>query len=415
MNSIESTPIKPTPKPILEPTTIQNKPARFTFISTCPEIWGGSEELWWGAAQALLQANHEVAVFKTNVDRAHPKIRRLQTLGCRTHDLLKARVPIIGRAVNFVAPPRFQLTAARRQMIHLAVHLKRRQPDLVVISQGDNYDGLHFGNLCCLLRVPYVLVSQKAPEIFWPTDAIRLQRRQAFEGARRCFFVSRHNRRVTEEQTGCALPNAEVISNPCGVENCAPLAWPTAEPQTGAESEFRLACVARLYVLDKGQDILLRVLARPHWKARPLRVNFFGRGVNHRGLLELAKMLELDSVNFIGHTSDIKRVWREHQALILPSRAEGLPLSLVEAMMCGRPAIVTDVGGNAEVVQDESSGFLATGANESALDEALERAWQRRDEWQQMGVEAHRQIRQLVPQNPVQEFTDKLLVHAKAS
>ena len=397
MNSIESAP----------PDQIRadNAQRRFAFISTCPEPWGGSEELWAGAALSLATRGHRVAVFKTNVERAHPQIQRLLAAGCRVNDLFKARLPVIGRAVNAVATERFQITPHRRQMLHVAFYLKWQRPDLVVISQGDNYDALQFGNLCRLLKMPYVLVSQKAPDIFWPPDDARHDRRQAFQSARCCYFVSRHNLRVTQEQLGCALPNAEVISNPFGVQSAGPLPWPH---QTD-DGEFRLACVARLYVLDKGQDILLRVLSQPKWKARKLRVNFFGQGVNRQGLIELAQRLKVDKVSFCGHTGDVAEVWRDHHALVLPSRAEGLPLSLVEAMMCGRAVIATDVGGNAEVLQNEVSGFLASGANETAFDEAMERAWQRREEWQQMGKEAERRIRQLVPPNPAQLFSDKLL------
>jgi hypothetical protein len=54
-------------------------------------------------------------------------------------------------------------------------------------------------------------------------------------------------------------------------------------------------------------------------------------------------------------------------ALVLTSRCEGLPLSLVEAMLSGRVPIVTDVGGNREVV-NEACGFLAASASEAAVD-----------------------------------------------
>jgi glycosyl transferase family 1 len=42
----------------------------------------------------------------------------------------------------------------------------------------------------------------------------------------------------------------------------------------------------------------------------------------------------------------------------MPSRIEGLPLVLIEAMLCGRPVVATDVAG-AEVIEDEVTGFLA--------------------------------------------------------
>ena len=65
-------------------------------------------------------------------------------------------------------------------------------------------------------------------------------------------------------------------------------------------------------------------------------------------------------------------IWAEHHALVLPSRFEGMPLVVVEAMLCGRPCIVTDVGGNAELIRDGINGFLAkapTGATGRRSDE----------------------------------------------
>lgn len=94
--------------------------------------------------------------------------------------------------------------------------------------------------------------------------------------------------------------------------------------------------------------------------------------------------------------------------MILPSRAEGLPLSLVEAMMCGRPAIVTNVGGNAEVIEDRVTGFLAAPA-EDDIDAALDAAWERRHELREMGLLAASRIRELVPPNPAELFADMLL------
>src|SRR5207245_2583405 len=162
------------------------------------------------------------------------------------------------------------------------------------------------------------------------------------------------------------------------------------------------------YLLDKGQDILLRVLAREKWKSRSLHISFFGRGTNGEALADLAGRLGLRNVSFEGQTEDILGIWKNHHVLVLPSRAEGLPLALVEAMMCGRPAVVTNVGGNTEVIQDGVTGFLAT-PDEDSIDEALEEAWARREELHEMGQRAALRIRELVPASPAEDFAGTLL------
>jgi glycosyltransferase involved in cell wall biosynthesis len=139
-----------------------------------------------------------------------------------------------------------------------------------------------------------------------------------------------------------------------------------------------------------------------------LHVSFFGQGINREGLESLAARLGVQNVSFEGHTRDVIGIWRNHHALVLPSRAEGMPLALVEAMMCGRPGIVTSVGGNAEVVEDRVTGFLATPVEDS-LDVALEDAWAGRHELREMGRLAAIRIRELVSSNPAQDFAYTLL------
>ena len=362
---------------------------RFVVVSTCPESWGGSEELWSGAASHLAETGHLVSVFKTVVDETHSRIRHLKSLSCTVRDLR-----------TFSLPNR---VSVRMHSLYLALHLKAFRPDLVVVSQGDNYDGLHFGNLCRRLKIPYTLISQKATDHFWPPDKSRKYMRRIFCAAVRCFFVSEHNLKLTQNQIGARLPQASVVRNPYLVPPDGPLEWPGSEDEC-----LRLACVARLYLLDKGQDILLRVLGREKWKNRKLHVSFFGRGINREGLSDFATNLGLTNVSFEGQTTDVVGIWKNHHALILASRTEGLPLSLVEAMMAGRPAIVTKVGGNAEVVEDSVTGFLAAPA-EDPIDEALEEAWRRKDELRDMGLLAARRIRELVPPNPAELFAGTLL------
>jgi glycosyltransferase involved in cell wall biosynthesis len=375
---------------------------RFVTISTCPEFWGGSEELWSRAASFLAETGHLVSVFKTVIDEMHPGIRRLKSLSCPVRDLERVRLP--QRLLNLLLPARYQLTPARKHVLFLAPYLKLRRPDLVIISQGDNYDGLHFGHLCRKLKQPYILICQKATDHFWPPDKSRRYMREVFESAVQCFFVSNHNRSLTEDQIGTQLSNASVVRNPFLVPRDKPLSWPGNE-----DKEWRLACVARLYLLDKGQDILLRVLAQEKWKKRNLFVSFVGHGINREGLIELAKRLEVSNVSFPGYTKDVHGIWKEHHALIMPSRCEGLPLALVEAMLCGRTAIVTNVGGNSEVVEDGVTGFLAPAASEADVDEALERAWERRKEWREMGQLAAKRVRELVPAEPAADFADYLV------
>ncbi|HEX9959787.1 MAG TPA: glycosyltransferase family 4 protein, partial [Pyrinomonadaceae bacterium] len=156
-----------------------------------------------------------------------------------------------------------------------------------------------------------------------------------------------------------------------------------------------------------------RVLAQEKWKKRDVEVVFYGEGINRQALVEMARLLEVRRVKFAGYVGDVERIWNESHALVLPSRSEGLPLALVEAMLYGRPSIVTDVGGMAEIVDDNVTGFVAAAPTAKAFDEALERAWAERRNWRQIGSRAAASIRKIVPRDPCRQFADKLLELAK--
>ncbi len=373
---------------------------RIIFVTSC-KGWGGSEELWANAAARLAKEGHAVTVCVWSPPMSSLRLRRLLSASGSVVRLawpltLSGSSRIIGRIFRL---PRAALGLIRFWLLLCTV----RRPDLVVISQGVNFDGVYLAWICRRLGLPYVLVIQKASEWYWNPDWMLRHQRAAYSGALHSYFVSRHNLRLTEEQLGLALPLASVVRNPFLVSWDQRADWPSGE------DSWRLACVARLYPLEKGQDMLLRVLAREKWRGRKLTVTFFGVGPFRQSLESMAAFLGVIRVRFHGFIEDTASIWNDHHGLILPSRCEGLPLVVVEAMLSGRLPIVTDVAGNREVIEDGETGFLAGGANENALDDVMERAWQRRAEWKLIGQRAAVSIRSRIPRDPAGVFSDKLL------
>jgi glycosyltransferase involved in cell wall biosynthesis len=66
-----------------------------------------------------------------------------------------------------------------------------------------------------------------------------------------------------------------------------------------------------------------------------------------------------------------------------------MPIAIMEAMFCGRPCVVTDVGDNARLIQHGVTGYLAAGDRPQALAAALEAAWSDRAGWRAAGDRAH--------------------------
>jgi glycosyltransferase involved in cell wall biosynthesis len=244
---------------------------------------------------------------------------------------------------------------------------------------------------------------QAASEYQWPDDQRAERLGIAYRNAAAAFFVSRHNLELTEKQIASRIPAGEVVWNPISVEYHEPLPWPD-------ESKgFRLACVGRLQPDAKGQDILLQVLARECWRERPLSVTFFGKGVNRRQIERLGEMLSIRNVSFGGFVNGVSEIWRDHHAMVLPSRKEGLPIVLLEASLCGRPSICNRVAGVPEALDDGVTGFLSAAPEVDLLADAMERAWARRSEWREMGLAAAEKVRSLMPENPAATFATRLL------
>jgi glycosyltransferase involved in cell wall biosynthesis len=378
-------------------------PRRFAFISSNPG-WGGSEELWSAAAAELAAAGHHVTVIKADMHDSSPRLERLRALGCFMIDL--KRLPLLPRRTydflaNLAWPSAFAILAMR-----LRWALWKARPELVIVSQGGNLDGLFHLKRVRKRGLAYGIICQKAAEMYWPTDRYLGELRDAYRDARFVWFVSEHNRRLTEQQLGMDLPQAAVVRNPFLVPWSERADWP-------AEEGLRLACVGRLFPREKGQDIILRVLARDRWRARPVSVTFFGSGDHRLGLEETARYLGLTSVRFGGHSDDVAAIWNDHHGLLLPSHCEGLPLVLVETMLSGRVPIVTRVAGNQEVVEDDVTGFLAAAPTDDSVDEALERAWEARERWPEIGRAAGTSIRTTVPRDPAVAVAQMIVAAAE--
>jgi glycosyltransferase involved in cell wall biosynthesis len=78
-------------------------------------------------------------------------------------------------------------------------------------------------------------------------------------------------------------------------------------------------------------------------------------------------------VAWLGHVSDIAGFWAQAHVAVLPSRREGLPLSLMEAAACGRAMIATDVPGCREIVAHDQTGLLFPLNDATALADAMAR------------------------------------------
>ena len=364
---------------------------RIAFVAANEAVpWGGSEELWYQTALRMIESGYEVGA---SVQGWQPAVAKIEALA-------QAGGSVDYRWYNKTPFHLLKFKLYKNETYYR--WLDRFKPNFVVISQASNIDGVGWMEACMARNIPFVTIAQAAAANYWPSDELALQLAAAFEQSVGSFFVSQRNVDLTMTQIAAKIPQAQVVRNPFNVSYDAALPWPAAaEP-------LKLACIGRLEPTSKGQDILFEVLSAEKWRQRPLQVTLYGKGHRQDSLARLKAMWALDNVQFGSYVNNIEAVWETHHGLILPSRYEGLPLAVVEAMLCARPCIVTDVAGNKELIEDNVQGFIAAAPKAEFLDEALERAWQQRSRWREIGQAAAKKVRACVPSDPIGVFVQQL-------
>ena len=357
--------------------------------------WGGSEELWSQAATRLAAAGHTVRASVAHWQPTPDAVDKVRQSGVEITTRSPRRT-LLQRALVQLPGPLTHRPTERRWLSSPA-------PDLAVVSQGGYDDGLQWMEACLQLGIMYVAVVQANCDYWWPQDELASRLATVYREAARVFCVSSHNLRQLEYQIGESLPNARIVRNPVKVAATTDITWPDAT------DELRFACVARLDPASKGQDLLLRVLATDEWRNRKVFTSFYGAGTHRDALEGLTRYLALSNVRFVGQIHDVHEIWRDNHVLVLPSRFEGLPLALVEAMFCSRPAIVTNVGGNIEVCQDNVTGFVSEAATVTMLRDTMNRAWHARERLEMMGRAAKSSISARFPSDPIAAFVEELL------
>lgn len=143
---------------------------------------------------------------------------------------------------------------------------------------------------------------------------------------------------------------------------------------TRARAE-KLLYTGRLSV-EKGLSVLFESLKLLGDAGRDYELTLVGDGVDRDRLEALARELGIDRyLVFAGYRSqeEVGEYLRRSDIFILPSFAEGVPVSLMEAMATGIPVVATNVGGVAELVESERTGLLVPPADSGALAQAIAR------------------------------------------
>jgi L-malate glycosyltransferase len=352
--------------------------------------WAGSEELWLATALLALNQGWEVsAVLHSDLHSAHP-LQPFRSAGGRVIGWKQRSIARLQRIEERIRP---QFTTA-----HLG------HPDLILVSAGSLPALTYVPGLVRFLQsisIPIVIICQFNSDALQFSCSIRQEIRCLIGKAAWTVFVSEENRSVARRQFADRLSSSSVLSNPIRAFTKEPLS-----PRSGFQGlEAVFGSVARFETCWKGQDLLFEILSSEKWLRRSWILRLFGEGPDRNHLKNLAAMFGLkDRVFFEGYVREVNDIWSQTDILLMPSRGEGTPLALLEAMMCGRPAIATKVGGIPEVLTSGFNGYLADAPTASCFGAELEKAWQSRRQWHEMGLRAHQAAKSLGQRDPAEEL-----------
>lgn len=359
--------------------------------------WGSPDRLWTDLALRAQARGDRVFLGISALTADHSAVRQLCAQG----------------AELFVRPANSIFLGARdglarrlpwRRDHYLETRLARFDPDVVLLTQGATYDALAEHHLVHWLQasgVPYVVVCHNNAAGAGPTAGEIAELRKFLSSAVHTLFVSTHNLHLAEQHLGVVLPRTRVIQNPLAVSAPA-----TPSPATGSPVPI-LGSVGRIDLFHKGIDLLLEAVAG--LPPRSMRLVFTGRCEDPAALSTLLTRHRLqDSVKVCAPVPahQVAEAYGGLELFLLTSRYEGCASAMIEALMCGRPVLATDVGGVSDWIDDGVNGYLVPAITAESIRSTLVRALADRARWPVMGAAARARFDRQHDPDPVVSLLD---------
>lgn len=270
--------------------------------------------------------------------------------------------------------------------VPLTMFRKRHKADPVVLGKLSRFlaerrfDVLHtwifaantYGRLAAKrAKIPVVVTSEMAVDVWKSRWQLAIDRRLAgWTDA-----LVGNSQAVVDFYRGVGIPESRLARIDSGIVLAAPpmesdpLATRAAQ---GVPAGAQVLLFAGRLAPQKAVEDLLRALDLLQ-HVRPEVVTWIaGDGPERSRLEALASAFRLgDRVRFLGHREDVPALLASADLLVLPSRFEGLPNVVLEAMQAGKPVVATAAPGTAELVVDGETGRLVPVGDARALAQAI--------------------------------------------
>jgi glycosyltransferase involved in cell wall biosynthesis len=321
----------------------------------------------------------------------HQALLLLQGLITRGHapELITARDSLLARRATDAGISTHGVDRGRRQ-VSAALTIRRlvreRQVDLVHANEPH---ALSSAWLARAHRSVPLIASRRIALLVSPNFLSRARYRAAVRIVAVSHFVER-----SVAARGFPSGQIEVIYD--GVEIPPAISQANRESARGRFAiPQEMLCLGNVaaFVQEKGQALLIRVLADLRARFPQCVLLLAGEGPEKTKLQELVRQLQLDGiVKFLGFVPDIESVYAATDLFVFPSHEEPLGSSLLSAMAHGLPIVGFERGGIPEVVEDGKNGVLVKDLGAGALAGAMARLLSNPAEGRRLGEAARETI-----------------------
>ena len=159
--------------------------------------------------------------------------------------------------------------------------------------------------------------------------------------------------------------------HPATAEECAEM----RKAEGLSENDFAILCTGELNA-NKNQKTLIAAAVKLKGKIPNLKVLLAGNGPTENELREQIKSLGIeDTVKMLGSRTDPEKVVPAMDLIVSCSYREGMPLNIIEAMLCKKPLVASVNRGHKELVKDGVNGYLFSAGDMEKLAEYIEKLY----------------------------------------
>ena len=357
----------------------------------------------------IMSSYHGENTFHSGAElQAHTQIQLLKSLGCTITVITKKRSSqsqykemIDGTTIYRVSP-----TGLRSIRAALLLFQNRKQFDVVHIH-GQHFFSTPIIFICRMLTIPTVLKITIAGQTASPMALDKVLPKGWNPCRKLINWVSRLtsvylaiSSEIVDELQSQDIAADKIIALPNGVNTDRFHPITAAEKlqlryEFGLPSDKKVLLFASRLIERKGYDIILKAYKNIYQAFPNTVLMVVGKGSPEaeRALEQLKQELGPDSITYKGEVVDTAPYLQASDLFIFPSRQEGLPNALLEAMACGCACVASDIGGCSDLIVSEENGLLFSNGDAVSLVDAVKQLMSRPQQMEEFGQKAYTRIK----------------------